>query len=161
MSDYIDHRWYGAPAAMTAALQGQPNVIGPVVLDGVAYATVRSETPLPVPPGLSAIGPELSRVLHGTWLGDAPMVPAEVSNFQGRTALRHAGLFEGADTAVEAMAQQMADGGDEVGAAVLREAWVKASFVRASPLVAQIALLLEVSPAGMDALFVAAAKIQV
>ena len=161
MSDYIDHRWYGAPAAMTAALQGQPNVIGPLVLDGVAYATVRSETPLPVPPGLSAIGPELSRVLHGTWMGDGPLVPAEVSNFQGRTALRHAGLFDAADTAVEAMAGQLASAGDEVGAAVLREAWVKASFVRNSPLVAQIAQLLNVTEAEMDALFVQAAKIQV
>lgn len=74
MSDFIDHLWYGAPAAMTAALEGQPNVIGPRELDGVAYATVRTLAPLPTPPGLSAIGPNLSAALVGVWAGQAETV---------------------------------------------------------------------------------------
>ncbi|SHK48978.1 hypothetical protein SAMN02745194_05023 [Roseomonas rosea] len=158
---FIDHAWYGAPAAMAAALAGQANVIGPLVLDGVAYATVRAPEPLPQPPGVLTMGPQLSRVLHGSWMGDAAPVPAEVTNFQARTALRHAGLFEDAETIVETKANMLALAGDELGAETLREAWVKASFVRTSPLIAELATVLQLTPEQLDDLFRAAAAVSV
>jgi hypothetical protein len=162
MSDtFIDHAWYGPPAAMAAALAGQANVIGPLVLDGVAYATVRAPEPLPLPPGVLSMGPQLSRVLHGSWMGDAAPVPAEVTNFQAHTALRHAGLFDAAAAAVEAKAAAMEEAGDTLGAVTLREAWVKASFVRASPLIADLATVLKLTEQQLDDLFRAAAAVSV
>ncbi|SHJ69705.1 hypothetical protein SAMN02745194_03151 [Roseomonas rosea] len=154
----IDHAWYGPPAAMAAALVGQVNVIGPLVLDGVAYATVRAPEPLPLPPGVLTMGPQLSRVLHGSWMGD---VPPEVTNFQAHTALHHAGLFDGAAAAVEAKAAAMEEAGDTLGAVTLREAWDKASFMRASPLIADLAVGLQLTEQQLDDLFRAAAAISV
>jgi hypothetical protein len=155
---FIDHAWYGPPAAIEAALADQTNVIGPIVLDGVAYATVRATEPLPLPPGVLTMGPELSRVLHGSWMGD---VPAEVTNFQAHTALRHAGLFDAAAAAVEAKAAAMEGAGDILGAVTLREAWAKASFVRASPRIADLAASLQLTQEQVDDLFRAAAAISV
>lgn len=70
---YLDHRWHGPPALVQAALADRPNVLGPVTLDGIAYAAVREAVdpllPAASPPeGLSATGPELSVALLGHWM---------------------------------------------------------------------------------------------
>lgn len=93
--------------------------------------------------------------------GPPPPVPEQVTNFQARTALRHAGMFEAADAALNAMAADMDAAGDAIGAATIREAWAKASFMRASGLVAAVGVQLNVTPAQMDELFRAAALIEV
>jgi hypothetical protein len=63
----IDHRWHGSPEAVAAALPGQPNIIGPRTLDGIAYICVRADEPLAIPAGLSETGLELSALVLGVW----------------------------------------------------------------------------------------------
>lgn len=63
----IDHRWHGSPEAVAAAAMGQPNIIGPRTLDGIAYVCVRADTALPLPAGLSETGQELSALVLGVW----------------------------------------------------------------------------------------------
>jgi hypothetical protein len=65
---YIDHRWHGPPAAIAAATLGRPDLLGPRMLDGVAYVALRSTAPLPLPPSLARTGPQLSVALLGDWM---------------------------------------------------------------------------------------------
>jgi hypothetical protein len=89
MTEWILCRWHGTPAALTDALRGlgwcgpgeqpaapvDPRIGGflpppgapPRELDGVAYGAVVANAPLPIPPGLSETGPELSAALLGSF----------------------------------------------------------------------------------------------
>lgn len=153
--DLIDHSWYGPEAAVTAAIQGHTNVIGPVLIDGAAYVTVRAEEPLPLPAGCATAGPQLGARLMGVWMGDLPEVPVQVSLFQARAVLMSVPgsapgrtLFDDVDAAMQAQ------GG------VALQAWEYASVVlRNGALVAALGAQLGLSAVEMDALFIQAAQI--
>lgn len=88
----------------------------------------------------------------GAFLPPPPVpvaVPASVSIFQARTALRRAGLFDAAEAAVQAS-----------GDAEIQDAWVYAAeFPRTSPTIAALAHQLGLTDAQIDDLFRAAALI--
>ncbi len=70
MPTYHDTRFHGPPdavAALIASLGDGANVIGPRLLDGVAYACVRADAPLALPAGLTVTGAELSAAVIGVW----------------------------------------------------------------------------------------------
>lgn len=95
---------------------------------------------------------ELRDVLDAAGCGDrAPgYVPRVVSLWQAREALRLAGLFETANTAIFA-----------AGGAALA-AWEYGSEVRRdAPLIQQVAALLQLPEAAVDALFVSAAALEI
>lgn len=80
---------------------------------------------------------------------DPVAVPASVSIFQARTALRRAGIFDAAEAAVQAS-----------GDAEIQDAWVYATaFSRRSPTIAALASQLGLTDAQVDDLFRAAALI--
>ncbi|WP_119167118.1 hypothetical protein [Algihabitans albus] len=80
-----------------------------------------------------------------------PEVPAIVSRYQGRQALRDAGLFD----------QVVALVNDPATAEEVRVRWEDLTvFERHSPLIAALAPSLGLSKAEVDALFVAAAAIE-
>jgi hypothetical protein len=63
----IDHHWHGSPDAIAVAIADRPNVIGPRLLDGIAYVCVRADVPLDTPPGLLETELELSALVLGVW----------------------------------------------------------------------------------------------
>lgn len=86
---YVDAGWSGTPAAVAAALAGygyQVNsgnsttqidptkqgslvgVTGYTVLDGVAYVLVRSTAAIPLPTGVTALGPQTTAAIAGTFM---------------------------------------------------------------------------------------------
>lgn len=69
MSEFHDYRWHGDPAVLDAAMADiiAESVIGPVVLDGIAYVAVRALAPIERPTGLSDTGRQLSLAVLGTW----------------------------------------------------------------------------------------------
>jgi hypothetical protein len=89
MTEWSLCRWHGPPAALEAALRQlgwhgpaeesgsalDPRVGGFIppageatrTLDGLAYAIVVANAPLPVPAGLGATGPQLSAALLGSF----------------------------------------------------------------------------------------------
>ncbi len=87
MTDYL---WHGDPSTLSGALfdpvtdpdtqevTQQPKaglaIIGPIVLDGIAYVNVRTDQALTPPAGVTVTGPELSRAVLGDWAA-APDVP--------------------------------------------------------------------------------------
>jgi uncharacterized membrane protein len=87
MTDYL---WNGSLADVNAAiyvsvvnpltqvatnqLVAGYSVIGPTVMDGVAYVNVRTDAVLTTPAGLSVIGVQLSRSVLGDW-ADVPVIP--------------------------------------------------------------------------------------
>jgi hypothetical protein len=64
MIEYLIH---GAPKAVAAIVKEQANVIGPRIVDGVAYANIRTDDVLKLPVGVSVTGPELSTAMLGVW----------------------------------------------------------------------------------------------
>lgn len=84
---FYDYAWYGAPEEVEAATQGMPNMLGPVLMDGLAYVLIRSTSPIELPPRLLPIGPNLSTRIFGLWSGDVGDVPAMVTNYQGVVAM--------------------------------------------------------------------------
>jgi hypothetical protein len=81
---------------------------------------------------------------------DPNAVPVKVTNYQARAALINAGLFAQADAAVRA-----------ANSPLTLSAWDYANdFYRASPFIFAMGSALSLSPAQVDALFVAANKIQ-
>lgn len=77
-------------------------------------------------------------------------VVATVTNYQARTALIEAGLFAQADAAVKAAGP----------ASLLFQAWeYAAEFRRDSPFIAQMAAVLNLTSAQVDALFAAASQV--
>lgn len=155
--NFIDHIWYGPEPAILAAIQDQPNVIGPEIIDDVAYVTVRSTEQLPLPPGCATAGPQLGTRLLGVWMGDLPEVPQQVSLFQARAMLMNVPsstpgrtLFDEVDDAMKAQ------GG------VALQAWEYATVVlRNGPLVSSLAAMLGISEAAMDEMFIQAAQITI
>ena len=85
---------------------------------------------------------------------DAPTyngVPAFVSNYQAREALRQAGLFPKINTAIKSLGEDSSE----------FQAWEYANnFFRSSTLITTMAAVLSVDEATIDALFTSAAKIQ-
>jgi hypothetical protein len=83
MTDYL---WHGDPAAIAGAVfdsatdpvthlaiqQPKPglSLIGPRVLDGVAWVSIRTDATLTPPSGVTASGPETSLAILGTWAAD-------------------------------------------------------------------------------------------
>jgi len=89
MTDWTLCRWHGSPEAIAAALRPlgwhgpdeapgalpDPRIGGflpppgeaPRELDGVAYAALVVNAPLPLPPGLAETGPELSATILGSF----------------------------------------------------------------------------------------------
>ncbi|HWL80114.1 MAG TPA: hypothetical protein VNR89_04115 [Roseomonas sp.] len=74
MPEPFDNLWNGPLETVAAAIEGQPNVLGPRDLDGVAYVNVRTDAALPIPAGLKRTGPELSAVILGVWAVAEPEV---------------------------------------------------------------------------------------
>lgn len=79
MTDYL---WHGDPTAIAnattttqtsddGATSSVPkdglNIIGPRILDGIAYVNVRTDQELTIPEGISVTGPELSVAVIGIW----------------------------------------------------------------------------------------------
>lgn len=64
MTDYLIH---GTPADIDALVMGQANVIGPRIVDGVAYANIRTDDIIEIPAGVAVTGPELSTAVLGVW----------------------------------------------------------------------------------------------
>ena len=85
---------------------------------------------------------------------DAPTyngVPAFVSNYQAREALRQAGLFTTINTAIKSLGEDSSE----------FQAWEYANnFYRSSTLITTMAAVLGVDEATIDALFTSAAQIQ-
>lgn len=81
MADLVDNLWFGPQPAVEAAVAELGNVKLRII-GGVAYATVRAETLLPVPAGLASLEPELARALMGKWVGDPSAVPARIERRQ-------------------------------------------------------------------------------
>lgn len=89
MTEWTLCRWHGSPEAIAAALRPlgwhgpaelpsalpDPRIGGflpppgevPRELDGVAYAALVVNAPLPMPPGLAETGPELSATILGSF----------------------------------------------------------------------------------------------
>lgn len=89
MTEWSLRRWHGPPATLEAALRQlgwhgpeetpasglDPRIGGfippageaPRILDGMAYATVVANAPLPTPEGLGETGPQLSAALLGSF----------------------------------------------------------------------------------------------
>ena len=101
-----------------------------------------------LPPG-GTIGATLA---NGQWTAPvppAPIVPTSVAMWQAKAALQAAGLLASAQAAVTAANDP-----------VLTEFWADASSIdRSSPTLASIATTLKLTPAQVDALFIAAAGI--
>ena len=85
---------------------------------------------------------------------DAALVPASVSNFQGRTVLRIHGLFDTVQAAINAM-------GDPLQKAIAQDAFDRGGFERDSTLLNTVLTALGHDEAFRDALFVEAAAIKV
>ena len=84
----------------------------------------------------------------------AAIVPATVTNFQGRTALRMAGIFQSVSDAIDALP-------DPTQKAIAQDAFRTADFERDSALLNQILVALGHDTAFRDALFIQAASIKV
>lgn len=92
---YTDAGWSGTPAAISAALAGfgyqvntdatvtviDPSKAGPIVavtgyheLDGTAYVLIRTSAAIPLPAGVTAIGPQTTAAISGVFMAgpDAP-----------------------------------------------------------------------------------------
>ena len=82
-----------------------------------------------------------------------PPLPQTVTNFQGRTALRQAGLFDVVQAAITAMSDPQKT--------IAQDAFDRADFGRNSPLLLAVAAQLGKSSSDIDAIFVGAAKITV
>lgn len=85
-------------------------------------------------------------------LDEPEPVPDEVSNFQGRTILRHIGLFAEVEAAINAIP-------DETERAMAQDAFARGAFRRKSELIARIQSDLKISDALADDLFRQAAQI--
>lgn len=69
MTDYVFH---GEPQEVAKSLEATAgnsdySVLGPRTLDGVAYASVRTDSAFTIPSGATVTGPELSAVILGVW----------------------------------------------------------------------------------------------
>lgn len=84
----------------------------------------------------------------------AALVPSSVSNFQGRTALRMAGIFDAVSAAIDALP-------DAAQRAIAQDAFRTGDFDRDSELLNQILADLGKDVAFRDALFVQAKAIKV
>lgn len=73
---WFDYRWSGPLQSIATAVQGVPDRIGPVVVGGVAYVAVRSQSPLTPPADVSGVDAATSAQILGVWAGDASPVPA-------------------------------------------------------------------------------------
>jgi hypothetical protein len=65
---YFDHNWHGTPDAISAAIEGHTNILGPRELDGIAYTSVRSTEVLEKPRNVSATGAQLAAAILGVWM---------------------------------------------------------------------------------------------
>lgn len=85
---------------------------------------------------------------------EAALDPPSVSNFQGRTALRLAGIFDQVSAAIDALT-------DETQRAIAQDAFRRGDFDRDSALLNQILVEMGHDAAYRDALFTQAAAIKV
>jgi len=161
MPDLIDHLWYGPPAAVEAGIQGQPNVIGPRVLDDTAYVTVRATEALQLPPGLSSIGPNLARAVMGEWMGDPSLVPQQITIRQFLIGASMEGIITREEAkaaastgAVPAFVQTVFDGMPTDEGFVAEMTWRAMVVVeRRNPLLALLGGMLGMDEDAMDAAF--------
>ena len=84
MTDYLWHGDAAAIAALTTTTEIDPDtqksvsipkqgisIIGPRILDGIAYVNVRTDLSLSIPEGVEITGTELSAAVIGVW-SDSP-----------------------------------------------------------------------------------------
>lgn len=64
---------------ISSAPKAGMNIIGPRILDGIAYVNVRTEQSFTIPAGVSVTGPELSAAVIGIWSDPIP-VPTETNS---------------------------------------------------------------------------------
>ena len=109
-----------------------------------------SRLSVPVDPTNSAYVEFLALDIEpGEWVAPPATVPASVTLAQARVALRRAGKFSAADTAIKAA------GGEAL------DAWEYGNQIsRSSPLVASMATALGLTEAQVDGLFVVAGSIE-
>jgi hypothetical protein len=85
-------------------------------------------------------------------LRDPNAVPVEVSNFQGRTMLRKAGLFDAVQDSINAIA-------DPLEKAIAQDAFERGTFSRNSALLASITAELNLTSEQVDEMFRQAVEI--
>ena len=128
-------------------------VIGPIpgneANQSVLRIGVRASEPIAVPEGAWLSDGHIGMLALGTWCSLPPAVPAAVTNFQARAVLMQMGLFDAVNAALQAQ------GG------MSWQAWEQANeFTRNGALLNQMAEQFGLTPAALDALFIAAAQIE-
>ncbi|KXV58004.1 hypothetical protein AD947_07390 [Acetobacter tropicalis] len=86
-----DYKWKGTPEAIAnllyqgdgKTLKAGVQVIGPRILDGVAYVNIRTNDALTLPSGVSETGPELSDAVVGVWYD--PLTAEQIAQMEAPT----------------------------------------------------------------------------
>lgn len=133
MTTYIDAGWTGTPAAVIAALDSfgyQVNadssvslidptkvssivaIAGYRVLDDVAYVLVRSTASIPLPSGVSTIGPDHTTAISGVFMADGTAPPTVISaaEFFNRLTQAETGAIWAAAVAIPALGVGLMNG---------------------------------------------------
>lgn len=80
--------------AVTLQAKSGFNIIGPITLDGIGYANVRTDSVLTIPDGLTITTPQLSTAILGDWA----VVPVDVPAPDPIDDPTPAPIDEGSDT---------------------------------------------------------------
>lgn len=166
MTDYLDLRWSGAPAAVSAALAalGHPEyaaegaaqdsrvaAFGPTQLVTIAgravlFALLRATAEIPAPEGVYAEPGAVSEATAGVFMPGP--VPASVAIWQAQIVMRRHGLLDAVEAAVAAAGEDTATW------------WQRGTAMdRYHPRTIALAQALGITDAALDALFIEAAGV--